>query len=289
MLKNIAVFGATGFPGLPVVNALLEAGFNVSVLSSEVDRDKELLPEAVNVVEGNWMYHRDLKRFLAQQQAVYCSLSVDMQELPDDFHAETDGLREIINASLECGIKRIAYMSSILQYNQVENDKLWWVFNVKKDAVNYVRDSGIPFTIFYPSTFMENFTGTYRKGKIIELHGESRYPIYFISVKDYADMVVKSFQVLATEDREYFLQGSDCYKMQEAAKLYVKHHSGEKLRVKTIPEWLMKIYALFDSKWKFRSGLAEALNNNTELFVADDTWKELGKPMVTLTEFAKNS
>lgn len=288
MVKNIAVFGAAGFPGLPVVEALVKAGFNVSVLSTDVDKEKLVLPQEVNVVEGNWMYHRDLKRFLSQQDAVYCSLSVDLQEKPEDFHAETDGLREIINVSLECGIKRIAYMSSVLQYNQVENDGLWWVFNVKKDAVNYVRDCGMPFTIFYPSTFMENFVTTYRKGKTIQLHGVSNFPIYFISVKDYANMVVKSFQLLATEDREYFLQGSDCYKMQEAAKMFIKHRNEEKLRLKTVPNWMMKLYALFDSKWKFNSELADALNNNTEIFISEDTWQELGKPQITLTEFSKN-
>lgn len=289
MVKNIAVFGATGFPGLPVVNALMAADFHVSVLSSDVDKDRELLPPGVTLVEGNWMYHRDLKRFLSQQHAVYCSLQVDMHEQPEDFHAETDGLREIINAAQECGIRRIALMSSVLQYNQVENENLWWVFNVKKDAVNYVRDCGIPHTIFYPSTFMENLQTTYRHGKTIRLHGSSSYPIYFISVKDYAAMVVRSFQKLATEDREYFLQGGDCYKMQEAAALFIKHYNGEKLKLKIMPQFLVKLYSIFDSSWKFRAGLADALNNNNEMFIADDTWAELGKPEITLTEFARNA
>ena len=261
MVKNIAVFGATGFPGLPVVSALMAADFHVSVLSNDVDKDRELLPPGVTLVEGNWMYHRDLKRFLSQQDAVYCSLQVDMHEQPEDFHAETDGLREIINAAQECGIRRIALMSSVLQYNQVENENLWWVFNVKKDAVNYVRNCNIPHTIFYPSTFMENLQTTYRHGKTIRLHGTSNYPIYFISVKDYAAMVVRSFQILATEDREYFLQGGDCYNMQEAAALFIKHYAGEKLKLKVLPQFLVKLYSMFDSAWKFRAGLADALNN----------------------------
>jgi uncharacterized protein YbjT (DUF2867 family) len=289
MLKNIAVFGAAGFHGLPVVHALLKAGFNVSVLSKDVDKEKEMLPPEVNVVEGNWMYHHDLKRFLSTQDAVYCSLSVDQHELPDDNHSETNGLREIINVSLECGIRRIAYMSSILQYNQVESEDLWWVFQVKKDAVNYIRDCGIPHTIFYPSTFMECFVSTYRKGKAICLHGVSRFPVYFISDKDYARMVAKSFQVLGTDDREYFMQGNNCYNMQEAAQMLVKHSSSEKLKVKTIPDFLMKFYALFDIRWKFKSELAAALNNNNELYISEDTFEELGKPEISFTDFAKQT
>ena len=287
MLKNIAVFGASDFFGLPVTKALMEAGYHISVLSTDVDAERELLPEGVHIEEGNWMYHHDLKRFLSKVDAVYCSLSVDMNELPDDFHAETDGLREILNVSLECGIKRIAYMSSILQYNQVENENSWWVFRVKKDAVNYVRDSGIPFTIFYPSTFMENFQKTYRKGKNIRIFGKSAFPIYFISVKDYAEMVVKSFKTIGTQDREYFLQGMDCYKMQDAARNYVKNRPNEKLHLKIMPTWLLGIYALFDTKWKFMYELSKALNDNNELFISDDTFEELGKPKISFAEFSK--
>lgn len=289
MVKSIAVFGATGFIGLPVTKALLEAGYRVSVLSTDTERDMALLPEGVQLEEGNWMYHHDLKRFLSKVDAVYCSLSVDLNEQPEDFHAETDGLREIISVSLECGIKRIAYMSSILQYNQVENDGSWWVFRVKKDAVNYVRDSGIPFTVFYPSTFMENFETTYRNGKTIRVFGYSRFPIYFVSVKDYADVVVKSFKTLGTQDAEYFIQGGDCYKMQDAAKIYIKNHGSEKLRLVVQPIWWLAIRALFKPKWKFIFELSKALNDNNELFIAEDTWKELGKPMVTLSQYAKNS
>ena len=288
MLKNIAVFGAAGFHGLPVVEALLKAGFNVSVLSKDLDKEKEILPPEVNVHEGNWMYHHDLKRFLATQDAVYCSLSVDQHELPEESHSESNGLREIINVSLECGIRRIAYMSSILQYNQVESDDLWWVFQVKKDSVNYIRDCGIPHTVFYPSTFMECFESTYRKGKFIRLHGLSKFPVYLISHKDYARMVAKSFQVLGTDDREYFMQGNDCYNMQEAAQLLIKH-SSEKLKSKIIPDLLLKFYALFDLRWKFKSELAAALNNNNELFISEDTNKELGRPEISFTSFAKQS
>lgn len=289
MLKNIAVFGASGFFGLPVTKALADAGFNVFVLSTDPDAEKALLPESVYVEEGNWMYHHDLKRFLRKVDAVYCCLSVDLNEKPEDFHAETDGLREILNASLECGIRRIAYMSSILQYNQVENEDSWWVFRLKKDAVNYVRDSGIPFTVFYPSTFMETFQTTYRRGKSVLVYGQSSFPIYFISLKDYARMVVNAFKVPTTQDKEYFVQGADCYKMQDAAALFVKYHSGAKLKLKRVSMGWLRFLSLFSDKYKFIAQLSESLNDNNEQFISEDTWTELGKPEITFNAFAKTS
>ena len=287
MLKNIAVFGASGFFGLPVTKALANAGFTVYVLSTDADAERALLPENVIVEEGNWMYHHDLKRFLKKVDAIYCCLSVDLNEKPEDFHAETDGLREILNASLECGIRRIAYMSSVLQYNQVENEESWWVFRVKKDAVNYVRDCGIPFTIFYPSTFMESFQSTYRKGKSVIVYGQSGFPIYFISLQDYARMVVNAFKIATTQDKEYFVQGADCYKMQEAARLFVRHQKGLKLKQISL-NWV-RFLSLFNDANKFIYELSLALNDNNEQFVAEETWSELGKPEISFNSFAKSS
>ncbi len=263
--------------------ALADAGYNVSVMTRDVDAAKAIFPANINIVEGNLYYHHDLKRFLSTQDAVYCSLNIDMSEKPEDTHSETDGLREIINVSLECGIKRIAYLSSILQYNQVESEDNWWVFRVKKDAVNYVRDCGIPFTIFYASTFMDNFLHTYKKGKTISIVGQSMFPIYFVKV------VVNSFKKLGTEDEEYFVQGKDCYTMQEAARIFIKNYPGEYLKLQTIPMWVARFLSLFSTKWKFIAELSDALNNNNEIFVAEATWHAFGPPDIKFVDFAKNS
>ncbi|MES2617403.1 MAG: NmrA family NAD(P)-binding protein [Bacteroidota bacterium] len=289
MVKNIAVFGATGFLGLPVTKALVEAGYNVSVLVRDADKAKSMLPAQVNITEGNIAYHHDIKRFLTNIDAIYCNLNVADTEDIDDYHIETDGLREIINASLECGVKRIVYLSSIVLNYQGENDYDWWVFQVKNEAVNYVRDCGIPFTIFYPSSFMENLLNDHKHGKVITLVGESRFPLYYICADDYARMVVNSFKVLGTEDREYNVQGPDCYTMQEAARLFAKHYKGEKLRVKTVSIGWVKFLGLFDKRKRYRVKLMEALNNYNEIFSSEMTWEELGKPTITLTDFASRA
>lgn len=286
MIKKIAVFGATGFIGLPVTRALVEAGYEVSVLVRDKDKAKTMLPEGVQLVEGNITYHYDLKRFLSGVDAVYCSLSTTPKEKVEDYHIETDGLREIINACQECGIRRFVYLSSMIQNYQGENNFDWWVFQVKNEAINYVRDSGMPFTIFYPSYFMENIFRGHKKGKAITLIGESKFPIYFISAIDFAAMVVNSFKVLGNEDREYNVQGPDCYSMREAADIVVKHYTREKLKIRyTSLEWV-KFLGLFDSNKRYVAKVMEAYNNYSEIFSSEMTWDELGKPATTLAAYA---
>ncbi|MBC7450858.1 MAG: NmrA family NAD(P)-binding protein [Cytophagales bacterium] len=287
MIKKIAVFGATGFLGKPVTRALLAAGYEISSLVRDIDKAREELPENINFVQGNVRYHTDLKNFLKNQDAIYLSLSIGQNEVPDDFHTETDGIREIVNVALECGIKRIALLSSGLQDYQGQNGFNWWAFDVKKEAVNYVRDCGIPFTIFYPSSFMENFMHANKRGKTIVLTGESRFPIYFISVTDYARMVVKSFQILGNEDREYIVQGKECFNMHEAAAIFIKQYQKEKLRIKTRSLGMMKFRGIFSVKCRNNAKLIEALNNYSETFHSEMSWEELGKPEITLRQYAE--
>lgn len=289
MIKKIAVFGATGAVGLPVTKALADAGYQVSVLVRDADKAKTILPENVQIVEGNITYHHDLKRFLTGMDAVYCSLNVSPNEDIEDYHIETDGLREIINASLECSVRRFIYLSSILQNYQHENGFDWWVFDVKNEAVNYVRDSGMPYTIFCPSIFMDRFVAQYKHGKTLQIIGESRFPFYFISVADYARMVVNSIKALGNEDREYNIQGLDCYSTKEAAQLFVKNYSKEKLRVKIGALSWVKFLGVFDKRQRYKAKYAEALNNYSEIFTGDMAWDELGKPSITFAEFAKTT
>lgn len=288
MIKKIAVFGATGFVGLPVTRALAEAGFEVSVLVRDKEKAMAILPGNVKITEGNITYHHDLKRFLTGVDAVYCNLRTSTMESEDAYHIETDGLREIINAAQECSVRRIAYLSSMIQNYQGENDFDWWVFNVKNEAVNYVRDCGIPFTIYYPGFFMENILRGHKKGKPISVIGESRFPMYYISVKDYARMVVNSFKVLRNEDREYNIQGPDCYSQKEAADIMVKHYPHEKLKIRKVSVELLRFIGIFDKNRRYVAKIMEAYNNYSEIFNSEMTWEELGKPEVTLADYAKN-
>ena len=48
-------------------------------------------------------------------------------------------------------------------------------------------------------------------------------------------------------------------------------------------------FVVFDKRQRYKAKYAEALNNYSEIFTGDMAWDELGKPTITLTEFAKTS
>ncbi len=287
-MKKIAIFGATGNIGKPVTQELIKQGYQVSVMVRETEEAEQAFPENTEIVKGNLKYHYDLKNFLKGKDIVYCNLSILPNENESDWHSETDGLRDIISVSVECGIKRIIYLSSMLQYHQGVNGFDWWVFKAKNQGVSFIRDCGIPYTIFFCSNFMENFEEGYRRGKHIRIYGDSRFPMFYISALDYSKMVAKSIELPGNDELEYFVQGLNCYSVKEAAQVFIKYYKKNKLKLRIMPMWLNKIWSIFNSKIRYNTKISEAIYEYQEPFNAESTWKELGKPTITLKDFAEN-
>jgi len=149
-MNKILVVGATGMLGKPVVKELLKAEFKVSALVRNVEKAKIVLPDQVNLIHGDLKDPGSLKKAFSDQEYVYLNLGGEPNEKEKDFHAESDGLKNILAAAKEADIKRIAMISSLVQYYE---DIIWWLFDVKKKAVSLLRDSGLPHYIFYPSNF----------------------------------------------------------------------------------------------------------------------------------------
>ena len=151
-----------------------------------------------------------------------------------------------------------------------------------------IKKSGIPYTIFYPSSFMENFDkGGYKQGNKMMLAGESKFPMWFIAGSDYGKQVAKAFQLPEAANRDYDVQGLEAFTADEAVKIFVENYQKENLRVSKTPMLVLKVAGLFSREMKNLTKIIEALNNYPEKFNAETTWTELGKPTLTLAEYAR--
>jgi uncharacterized protein YbjT (DUF2867 family) len=189
-MKKIAIIGSTGMLGQPVTKAFINDGFEVSLLVRNEDKAKTLFGSNVRIVKGDIKDAASLKELFTGQDAVYLNLSVEQSSGVNDFQAEREGLKNILQLLKASNIKRVGYLSSLVQFYKHIN---WWVLDIKKEAVKNIKQSGLNFSIFYPSTFMESFDqGAYRQGNSINLAGTSKYPMYLISGADYGKQVVKA-------------------------------------------------------------------------------------------------
>lgn len=281
-MKKIVFIGATGTLGKPVCAELIAAGFEVTALARDVQKAKEILPKAA-VVPGDVNNLASLQAALAGQDAVYINLSVRQTEKAADFHTETDGMNNILQAAKEAGIKRVVYLSSIVHWY---NGFKWWVFDIKRKASRLVKDGGVPYTIFYPTTFMETYAEFLQAGRI-PLAGKGKYAMWFIAAKDYGKQVAKALQLDNAANREYVVQGPEAVMQDVAARRLAAAYTHKPVKIQHAPLWILKILGLFSPRMNYLWHILQALNQYPEKFQAKTTWDELGKPTTTLEDFAR--
>lgn len=285
-MKKIAIIGSTGMLGQPVTKAFINAGFDVSLFVRNADKAKIMFGTNVRLVVGDIKDAADLEKFFTGQDAVYLNLSVEQSSGVQDFQAEREGLLNILQAAKSANIKRVGYLSSLAQFYTGIN---WWVLDIKKEAVQKIKQSGLTYSIFYPSTFMESFDkGAYRQGNTINLAGTSNHPMYLISGADYGKQVVKAFEN-NNGNNDYAIQGQDGYTADDAAKLFAEHYKKAKIRVSKLPFGLLQFLGRLSKKFNYAANIVYTLNNYPEKFEAEKTWKELGKPQIKFIDYIKTA
>lgn len=285
-MKKIAIIGATGMLGQPVTHAFIQAGFAVSVLARNRAKAERLFGTGVTVTEGDLSNPDLLPAFLHGHEHLYLNLSVDPASSPKRFQPEREGLHHILAAARTAGIRRIGYLSSLVQFYRQTNG---WMLELKRNAVASIRQSGLDYLVFYPSTFMESFDkGAYRQGNRLNLAGTSHHRMYLIAGADYARQVVSAFG-LDNGSQEYVVQGPEGFTADEGARLFAAHYTKARLTVVKVPFGVLRLLGLFSRRFDYGAQIVEALNNYPETFVAGKTWQELGKPRISFLEYIRTA
>lgn len=284
---KIAFVGASGLIGRPVADELLVAGFAVRIIARDVVRVKRVFPKA-DVVFGDLQQPESLPNALAGCDMVYLNLSVKQTEKPADFHTETDGLRHLLAAAKTAGVTRVAYLSSIVMRYQGMNRFDWWAFRIKHEAVDLIKKSGLDYSIFYPSNFMETMLATQAVGPLVLVLGQSEERPWFVAAHDYGRQVARALQLAQPgAAQEYVIQGPEAVDQLSAARRLVAHLPGSKRWVVTMPMAFLALGRHFSQQADYGYHIGDALNCYPERFEAERTWADLGKPETTIEDFAK--
>lgn len=282
-MKKILFIGASGMLGKPVAKELIAAGYDVTVAARKVDKLKELFP-GTRSVKVDVISKQSLSDALKGHEIVYLNLPLEQDSKEKDPQPEREGLENIIEMAKQSGIKRIAYLSSIIKDYEGMDGFHWWAFQIKQEAVKKIRNSGIPYSIFYPSAFMETFEGNMVRGNKLFIGSGSVAKLWFIAGSDYGKQVAKALQIAGDKNQEYTIQGLTGYDWNEASSIFIKNYR-KPLKLMKAPIALVKFISIFDAKARYGWRIMTALNNYPEKFVSEKTWNELGKPSVSLSEY----
>jgi len=282
-MKKILVIGSTGLLGKPTTRQFIERGHDVSLLARNPEKTRQLFPEC-RIEMGDVFDEDSLRSAFQGKDVVYLNLSVAPSSSNKDPQQEREGMRNIIAAAKKEKVGRIAYLSSLIKNYQGMNGFDWWAFRIKNAAIDQLKNSGVPYSIFYPSTFMETFLNLI-KGNNIYLVSGSHAPMWMIAAADYGKQVSKAFEI-ANGNQEFVIQGLEPFTWDEASKVIVENYKARQLKIKKAPIGIVKFLGTFNRKVEYGAKILTALNNYPEKFESDPAWSALGKPTITLKAFA---
>ncbi|HEX8530848.1 MAG TPA: NAD(P)H-binding protein [Cytophagales bacterium] len=283
-IRKIAVIGATGMLGKPVTLQLAAAGFEVTALVRDPEKAGTLLPPSVKRVRADVKDANSLKQALAGQDALYLNLSVAQTEKQSAFHAEGEGLRNALAAARENRLRRVSYLSSIVMRYPTD----WWVFALKRRAVEDIKALGLPYTLFYPTQFMETLDGRTMAGNRLLVVGQAQYPNCWIAAEDYGRQVANDFKNNASTNREYVVQGPEPILTGDAAERFVKAYRKKPVAVTKLSLAPFKLLRTLSPRFRYGYEIINALNCYPETFQAQNTWDDLGKPVIKLEDYARS-
>ena len=156
-----------------------------------------------------------------------------------------------------------------------------------KQAIQKIKNSGIPYTIFYPSNVMQNFIGLMKDRKKINIIGTSNEKLWWIDAEDFGKQVANAFKTEKALNKDYAVQGLEPLTSVEATKIFIENYTKEKLTIAKLPIGMAKFLSIFIKSLRFVVPFITVMNNNKETFEAQNTWDELGKPTITVEKFAK--
>ncbi len=289
-MKRIAVIGATGLLGAPVTTELIRAGFAVTILAKDEAPARAKFGEGPTYVAGDLRDPAALTRLLTNQDGLYMSLSVKPDSAESDYQPEREGIRAVLAVARQVGLPRIGYLAGLVQRYQGTDGFDWWVYELKNQALASIRQSGIPYFLYHASSFMDNFDrGSLKDGDSLKWAGESTQAMHHLAAADMGKQIANSFKLLTTESREYVMQGPEAFTMAQAAHEFIAHYPKQKLTFSNPPLALLKAGGVFSHALDYVAHLSESMNNYPEPFAAQPTWDELGRPTLTLAQYASQA
>jgi uncharacterized protein YbjT (DUF2867 family) len=279
--QRILVIGGTGMLGKPVAESLKANGFCVRLLARNPDKARHLLGQGYEIIQGDVNNADSLRTALNGVDGVHISLKGGPTEADFD-RMDHLATREIALVAREKGIGRVTLLSAYA-VSEKKADTPESRSKAKGEAA--LKASGVPYTIFRCSWFMESLP-LFVQGKSMILIGNQVHPLHWIAAEDYAGMVAKSYLTAETLNKELYLFGPEAYTMGEAMNIYAQSVG---LKVAPISTQMLSLMGTltFNTEWKSMAVLMKHYEKWAEDGSPEHANRLLGAPKMTLKEWCQ--
>ncbi len=146
------VAGATGQTGKRIVKQLLERGIEVKVLVRDRTKAAAELPEGIEIAIGDVLEPDSLRAALSGCQVLLSATGAAPSFDPTGpYKVDYEGTKNLVDAAKQANIEQIVMVSSLCVSKLFHPLNLFWgVLYWKQQAEDYLKNSGVPYTIVRP-------------------------------------------------------------------------------------------------------------------------------------------
>jgi uncharacterized protein YbjT (DUF2867 family) len=235
----ILVAGATGVLGGLVCQRLRDRGEAVRALvrtSSEPTKKERLLAMGVEIAQGDLRDRVSLDAACRGADTVVSTVSmIGTGKEGDSFEATDDaGTRALVDAAKGAGAGHFIYVS--FDDDAFPDSPL---VAAKKSVEQYLKASGVPYTILKPGPFMEIWLspmlGVDAANATAKVFGSGERPVPYVSVRDVAEYVVSCVGNPAARNRVLYVKSATPISQNDAVHAF-EESFGRPFAVTRVPE-----------------------------------------------------
>jgi len=270
--------------GQPVLARLINDGYDVKVLTHNIEQANKLFKGQVPLYPGDVTDIKTLKKPMEGIDAVYINLSAKMN-ISNYERVEAQGTANLANVAKEQGVGQIAMISGL---SVTDETSKYLFLKAKAKAENALKDCGVPYTIMRCGWFFESLP-LFVTGKQATVFGKQPHKYSWMAAADYTGMVSKIFELEEARNRTFLIKGIDTHTIGDALEGFCNICHPDVKLVK-IPLWTVSFLSTFSGRGAMR-GVAKFMkyfNNHEEIDTLDVSDKILGPALTTLKDWSEN-
>jgi uncharacterized protein YbjT (DUF2867 family) len=293
---NLLIVGATGTLGRQIARCALDEGYKVRCLVRSQRKAAFLKEWGAELVQGNLCNPDSLPPALEGITAVIDAATTRPTDSLSMKQVDWEGKVNLIQAAKIAEVERFIFFS-ILDSEKYPHVPL---MEIKRCTEAFLAESGLNYTVFKPSGFMQGLIGQYAipilEKQAVWVMGDSS-PIAYMDTQDIARFAIRSIQVPETINRTFPVVGSRAWGAYEIIRL-CERLSGQEAKVSRMPIGLLRgvqrTARFFQWGWNLADRLAftEVVASGQPLTASmDETYAVFGidpKEMTTLENYMQD-
>ncbi len=240
----ILIVGASGRLGSAVVRHLLTQGKSIRVMTRNPPGLGHLKQQGVEIVSGDLRDRASLARACqGVEQVLAAAHALDGKGDNNPQMVDDMGNRHLIDAAKAAGVKHFIFVSvqSASPASPLE------FIRIKYRTEEYLRTSGLSFTILRPGAYMELWAQLIgqpirEQGKTT-IFGRGNNPINFVSVEDVARFVSVALDDPRAYNAVIEVAGPENLSMNQVAEIF-ERASGRQAKKRHIPLPMMRVMSV---------------------------------------------